>query len=146
MACHTLSESARLTGKSRRTIQRYVKSGKLSAKSDANGNPSIDTSELIRVFGELSHPEGDKLSHPVAVTGYEDIANIISKAIIEANKPLHDQISALTAEVKHLTHRLDKPKEEPEKVAEISVEKPVFLQEDKISNYLDDIPTFGSKP
>lgn len=145
MACHTLSESARLTGKSRRTIQRYVKSGKLSAKNDVNGNPSIDTSELIRVFGELSHPEDTALSHPVTVTGYEDIANVISQAIIEANKPLYDKISALTSEIKHLTYRLDKPKEEPDKVLETNVDKPVFLQEDKVSDYLDDIPTFGSR-
>lgn len=145
MACHTLSESARLTGKSRRTIQRYVKSGKLSAKKDSAENPSIDTSELIRVFGELSHPVKEELSHSVAVTDNDNIANVISRAIIEANKPLHEEIRALTEQVKHLTYRLDKPKVEPEKAVENIINEPVFMRKEKPTNYLDDIPTFGSK-
>ncbi|MGK5721844.1 helix-turn-helix domain-containing protein [Proteus mirabilis] len=53
MAQVSISEAARLTGKSRRTIQRYVATGKLSlSHNDATGK-NIDTSELIRVFGEI---------------------------------------------------------------------------------------------
>ncbi|EDU61058.1 MULTISPECIES: helix-turn-helix domain-containing protein [Providencia] len=53
MALVSISEAARLTGKSRRTIQRYVATGKLSmSQSDATGK-SIDISELIRVFGAI---------------------------------------------------------------------------------------------
>ena len=52
MSLVSITEAARLTGKSRRTIQRYVATGKLSmSQSDATGK-SIDTSELIRVFGD----------------------------------------------------------------------------------------------
>lgn len=143
MACHTISESARITGKSRRTIQRYVKSGKLSAKSGINGNPSIDTSELIRVFGELSHQEEHSLSHPVTMTNYEDIADMISKAIIDSNKPLHDKINSLTEEIKQLTHRLNSPTEEPVMIAKKKIENPPLKKKEKKTNYLDDIPTFG---
>ncbi|NQY65868.1 MAG: helix-turn-helix domain-containing protein [Alteromonadaceae bacterium] len=145
MACHTLTEAAKLTGKSRRTIQRYVKSGKVSIKNGGNKNPTIDTAELIRVFGELSHAVIPKMSHHVAVTNYEGIADIISKAIIEANKPLYEEISALTEQIKNLTYRLDKPKEELNKTATLRIDKPIFMPENKTSNYLDDIPTFGKK-
>ena len=150
MACHTLSESARLAKKSRRTIQRYVKSGKLSAKSDASGNPSIDTSELIRVFGELSHPKSKDLSHLVTVTEYESFSDIIKQGIQSALQPLIDENKVLTKEmnelkqeIKHLTHRLDKPQKKTNK----SIERPVFMQENPTitSNYLDDIPSFVKK-
>jgi len=46
----SLSEAARLTGKSRTTIQRAIKSGKISAPKDEDGNYSIDPAELNRVY------------------------------------------------------------------------------------------------
>jgi len=143
MACHTLSESAKITGKSRRTIQRYVKAGKVSVNKDINGNSFIDTAELIRVFGELSHPVTQKMSQPVTVTEYSLIADEISKAIIKANKPLLEQISELTEQVKHLTYRLDKPKE----VADITIKqnKNVTIKSSNEKNYIDDIPFFGKR-
>ena len=55
MARHTISEAARITGKSRSTLHRHIKSGKLSKTTDETGAPVIDTSELQRVYGSLSH-------------------------------------------------------------------------------------------
>lgn len=51
MAYVSIAEAVRLTGKSRSTITRKIKSGGLSR--DSKG---IETSELIRVFGELKTP------------------------------------------------------------------------------------------
>ena len=51
MSLVSITEAARLTGKSRRTIQRYVATGKLSMSQSDATEKSIDTSELIRVFG-----------------------------------------------------------------------------------------------
>lgn len=48
MALVSKTEAAKLTGKSRTTIHSYVNKGKLSATDG-----KIETSELIRVFGEL---------------------------------------------------------------------------------------------
>ena len=42
----TLTKATRLTGKSRSTIERHIKQGKLSKTNDG-----IDTSELLRVYG-----------------------------------------------------------------------------------------------
>ena len=53
MAIVSISEAARLAGKGRSTIQRHIKSGKLSASQDAAGNPVIDTSELCRAYGAI---------------------------------------------------------------------------------------------
>ena len=56
MALVSISEAARLTGKARSTLHKYIKQGKLSTTTDQNtGNKSIDTSELIRVFGKISN-------------------------------------------------------------------------------------------
>jgi len=55
MALVSISEAARLTGKARSTLHKYIKQGKLSTTTDKiTGNKSLDTSELIRVFGKIS--------------------------------------------------------------------------------------------
>lgn len=57
-----LTEAARVAGKSRATIHKYVNSGKLSTTTANDGSRRIDTSELLRVFGDTSPtsaPEAD---------------------------------------------------------------------------------------
>jgi len=50
MALITISETARLTGKNRTTIYKYINSGKLSVVASVDGSKKIDTSEILRVF------------------------------------------------------------------------------------------------
>ncbi len=47
----SLSQAAKLTGKSKSTINRAVKTGKLSATRNDDGSYSIDPAELSRAFG-----------------------------------------------------------------------------------------------
>lgn len=54
--------AAELTGKSKSTIQRAMKSGKLSSEKDANGRAIIDVSELERVFGLKPQQEKSEVS------------------------------------------------------------------------------------
>ena len=54
MAKVTVTEAARLAGIARQHLYRaYINTGKLSIDKDFNGRPVVDTSELLRVFGEL---------------------------------------------------------------------------------------------
>lgn len=53
MAKHSISEAAKLTGKARSTLHRHLKDGKISKERDADGQPVIDTAELVRVYGPL---------------------------------------------------------------------------------------------
>ena len=62
MAVHTVTEAAKLAGVTRRTIYRYIKQGKLSTVVTGSDSAQIETSELLRVFGNLSHPEESKVS------------------------------------------------------------------------------------
>lgn len=55
MTLLSTNDAARVAGISRRSIQRAIKEGRLSATTDGDGNRVIDTSELIRVYGELRH-------------------------------------------------------------------------------------------
>jgi len=47
---YTLGEAAKAVGKSKTTLHRAIKSGKISALKAADGSYSIDPSELHRVF------------------------------------------------------------------------------------------------
>jgi excisionase family DNA binding protein len=50
MPSYTVGQAARLTGKSKPTITRAIKSGALSATRNDDGSYSIDAAELSRVF------------------------------------------------------------------------------------------------
>lgn len=65
------SEAARLTGKGRATIQRHIKSGKLSARRVAAHGRVIDTAELERVYGSIrigEAPQAEPVSQTETVT------------------------------------------------------------------------------
>jgi len=110
----TLKKAIELSGKSKRTIQRYMSSGKLSYKTNLQGNKEIDTSELMRVFGELSPISTPKVRPVDTLTMSPLISEQIAKAIAEAQAPLLEQISNLITKVSDLTNRLEyKPVVEP---------------------------------
>ena len=48
----SISEAARWVGKTRRTLQRHIKDGKLSVNEDKQGRKYIDTAELRRSYPE----------------------------------------------------------------------------------------------
>jgi hypothetical protein len=47
---YTLGEAAKATGKSKATISKAIKSGRISAQKDETGTFNIDPSELHRVY------------------------------------------------------------------------------------------------
>ena len=53
----SISEGARLAGVSRSTLNRHLKDGALSKYRDNAGRPYVETSELMRFYGELSQPD-----------------------------------------------------------------------------------------
>lgn len=54
MAKVSISEAARLAGKSRTTLHRLIKAGELSVSTGYRNAKMIDVSELVRVFPDLS--------------------------------------------------------------------------------------------
>jgi len=55
----SLSQAAKITGKSKSTINRAIKTGKISAARHEDGSYSIDPAELSRAFN-LEPQEGSK--------------------------------------------------------------------------------------
>lgn len=53
MAWHTVSQAQKLTQKSRRTLYRDMASGLVSYRTNGKGHRELDTTELIRHYGEL---------------------------------------------------------------------------------------------
>ena len=91
MAKISISEASRLTGKSRTTLHRLIKSGELSSCSGVRNTKLLDTSELLRVFGTLSSVQAEQISEQVTAQGFtgEDVQS----------EQVHQQ---LTQEVEHL--------------------------------------------
>jgi chromosome segregation ATPase len=84
---YTLGQAARATGKSKPTVQRSIKIGRISAAKDALGNWQIEPAELHRVYPLLNSPERQEAGQT-----QHDVA--------PSNTPLLD------AEIRRLTERL----------------------------------------
>ena len=121
MALVTITEASKLTGKSRKTIYSHLKKGKLSSSLQADGTKQIDTSELIRVYGEIKQfvtevtPSSVTNDTPGNVT-FNGVGELISAVNImreqqeldrKENVLLRNQLLELTNTVKQLTNRLE---------------------------------------
>ena len=87
----SISEAARLTGKSRTTLHRLIKTGELSTCHGARNARMVDVSELIRVFGPLAHRASEQVS--VQVSEHSDTAFSVQSEQV---------IAKLRLEVEHL--------------------------------------------
>ena len=65
MAKVTVTEAARLAGLGRQQLYRgYISTGKISVERDHQNRPRIDTTEILRVFGEMKGtPEATQNGH-----------------------------------------------------------------------------------
>ncbi len=77
MAKVSVSEAARLAGISRTNFYKsYIKTGKLTVERADDGKPTVDTSEILRVFGRLQDDSNINESNEQKVT--PENTNIIS--------------------------------------------------------------------
>lgn len=91
MAKVSISEAARLTGKSRTTLHRLIKTGELSTCHGVRNTKMLDTSELLRVFGSLDGTE--------TVQGVKQVG----EQSVTASQTENEQvIRSLKQEVEHL--------------------------------------------
>lgn len=91
--------AAELTGKSKSTIQRAMKQGKISFELDQNGRRTIDVSELERVYGLQSETKTEEKAEKSA-----------EKALKEAEQML--EVERLKMRVKMLETQLDEAKDQ----------------------------------
>ncbi|KPW67324.1 entry exclusion protein 1 [Pseudomonas amygdali] len=82
MAWHTIQEAQKLSGKSRRTLYRDMGAGRLSWEHEGENSRRLETSELIRVYGELkplAQSEPEKTAHGDTGSGTENSALILAE-------------------------------------------------------------------
>ncbi|MCI2965441.1 hypothetical protein MO387_20535 [Shewanella sp. N2AIL] len=100
MAKLNLSQVAKVTGKNRTTIWRHINSGKLSAERDRDGLPFVDTSELLRVYGEL------KAIATVSNEEKQHNETPENSALFEVIEHLRKEVAEMKSQMTNLTNRL----------------------------------------
>ena len=98
----SLAQAAKTAGKSKPTLLRAIKSGKLSASRTASGAYEIDPAELARVFPFAGDMAGT-MTQSVPGNG-ADTAAAISPGEVQA---LHRVIAEQAETIRDLRHRLD---------------------------------------
>jgi len=110
---YTLSQAAEATGKNKATIQRAIKSGKISAQKNSSGAYEIDPAELHRVFSATAqrvaqHPNATKRN--TSATGGNSTNNSTLQRIAELEKELavtEERKNGLEGQLHHLTETVD---------------------------------------
>lgn len=108
---YSLSEAAKATGKNKTTIQRAIKSGKISASKGHSGSYEIDPSELHRIFPltvaqrDAQHEQSnDAQRHGVASS------NSRLERVLDLEKELavaHERTSGLEAQKDQMTDTIN---------------------------------------
>lgn len=102
--------AAELTGRSKSTIQRAMKSGKLSFELDANGRRIIDVSELDRAFGlkqsETSSAQAENANS--AEVELEKATHLIEMERMKMRiRMLEEQLEAANSQIEDLQGQRD---------------------------------------
>jgi|LWDU01.1.fsa_nt_gi hypothetical protein len=90
MSLVTVTQAIVLSGKSPSTFYRHLKTGKVSKASDGSGR--IDTTELLRVYGELQPPP-NRTSAPLP---------IVNVGLSQENEWLKRQVEQLQQDMRDL--------------------------------------------
>lgn len=81
---YTLGEAAKATGKSKATISKALKSGKISGSKGENGAYRIDASELHRVYPPTGNSEQKEPPDEAGANGHENMLVKELEARLEA--------------------------------------------------------------
>jgi len=102
MAIVSISKASRLTGKSRTTLLRHVEQGKLSKSTDSTTNRTgIDTSELIRVYGNLINENKTVRTEQKTVPVVHDVTgNNVQETVLKSDEfhQMREKIAVLETE------------------------------------------------
>jgi hypothetical protein len=119
-----ISEASRLSGVSRKTIQRYIANGKLSATLNGTGGGTdkrIEISELMRVFGELSQHAHATVQGQCPSVSIDNVAvgageiDALKMVLSAKNETIHiltRQVDGLQAQLTQVTGLLEYRKPE----------------------------------
>lgn len=102
----TLTEATEQTGKSKSTLIRAIKSGKLSAQRNEHGDYRVEPSELFRVYESVTHRDESE-GAPVQ----QAYVDLIAPELLEMVRERDQELSDLRDELKDTSQRLDEHRE-----------------------------------
>lgn len=80
MSFVTLKKACEITSKSKRTIQRYISTGKVSSKTNDLGEKEVNTTELMLLINKKSpHDKNKKLSPQASDTLINDLLSRVNQ-------------------------------------------------------------------
>jgi excisionase family DNA binding protein len=89
---YTLGEAAKATGKSKSTISKAIKNGRISARKDETGTFHIDPSELHRVYPPtVSGEQNEPLANTPARTDIDGTIRELQARLEAAHERLSDK-------------------------------------------------------
>jgi molecular chaperone GrpE (heat shock protein) len=111
---HTIGTAAKATGKSKSTISRDIKKGKISATRSEDGSYEIDPAELHRVYPPIEHETGSSngKSNDQQHEKNTDETVVLAHEI----KMLHERLREKGDTIDDLRRRLDMESEERRKL------------------------------
>lgn len=108
--------AAELTGRSKSTIQRAMKSGKLSYEVDANDRRVIDVSELERVFG-LVPQESETRNKQNVEAELEKATQMLEMERLKMRiRALEDQLDVANSQIEDLKEQRDQWQKQAQQV------------------------------
>ena len=119
---YTLGTAAKATGKSKSTIHRAIKSGKISALRDASGGYQIDPSELHRVFVPVS--QNRSTQHAMGQSVTPDETPLLRHEIERLKEERERERRQMQETINDLRHRLDEEASERRKLTLLLTHKP----------------------
>lgn len=105
MAKVSISEASRLTGKSRTTLYRLIRTGQLSTCTGEKNAKLVDISELLRVFGAFDGCSGEQVTEQVTehrVTGAEQQTEQVVQALKQEVEHLRALVSSQSSHIESL--------------------------------------------
>ena len=102
MAKISISEAARLTGKSRTTLHRLIKTGELSTCHGARNARMVDISELIRVFGPLEHRPSKQFAAQVSEHSDTGVSAQTEQVIAQLRQEVEHLKTLVSAKDSHI--------------------------------------------
>lgn len=116
----TLTEATEQTGKSKSTLIRAIKSGKLSAQRNEHGDYRVEPSELFRVYKPMAHhdePSNASESQPAMVVDLLEMVKTKDSEIAEIRDEL-DETKERLVEHREAARALMSPADFEAKLAE----------------------------
>ena len=118
---YTIGTAAAATGKSKSTISRAIKEGKISAMKSEDGSYSIDPAELHRVYPPLSESNGSGNGQsndsqppisPIGTGGLEAELQHLRERLSSLELEREREREQLSDQIEDLRRRLDRADEE----------------------------------